>query len=282
MTLDNPTTRTLCRGIHIRIEDLEIRFKPMLSRPVHGGFLRKVRRITPLSAVLVSMLFSLHCTRPRPLVDRPLSPAAPATEKPSRGPVYEESGRASWYGGNGDGFAGRRTASGEIFDPEQLTCAHRTLPFGTTLQVENLDNGKSATLRVTDRGPYIRNRMLDVSRKAAEDLGFLAAGMARVRIQTVDKGGKPVPVDPVLNEGNPFTIQVAALRDPANIERLRQELQAEFGPVNLQEAVDREGKPIKRVQVGSYMTAEEAEKAADLLGKRLRDRGVEPFITRRR
>ena len=279
MHFDIPTTRTLCRGIQIRIEDLEIRFKPVLYRPIRGGFLRKVRRVTPVSAILVTLLFSFHCTRPRPLVSRPAAPEQHPDD--SRGRAFIETGQASWYGGMGDGFAGRRTASGEVFDPDQLTCAHRTLPFGTWVEVENLQNRKVATLRVTDRGPFARGRILDVSRQGAKELDFIAAGTAQVRIRTVDKAGHPVPQDPAISAANPYVVQVAALRDPSNIERLTRELEQEFGPVSLQEAMDREGRSVKRVRVGSFMTMGDAEKAADEIAKRMRDRGVEPFITRR-
>lgn len=84
---------------------------------------------------------------------------------------------ASWYG---PGFAGRPTASGERFDPSQLTAAHRTLPLGTLLRVEF--NGRWIIVRVNDRGPYVKGRDLDLSRAAAEALGILSAGVARVRV----------------------------------------------------------------------------------------------------
>jgi rare lipoprotein A len=89
---------------------------------------------------------------------------------------------ASWYG---EPFHGRLTASGEIYDMEGLTAAHRTLPFGTTVLVENLDSGRSVTLRITDRGPFVGGRMLDVSRRAARELGMMGPGIARVRITVV-------------------------------------------------------------------------------------------------
>lgn len=87
-------------------------------------------------------------------------------------------GVASWYGG---AFHGRRAASGERFDMHAYTAAHRTLPFGTLLLVTNIRNGKTALVRITDRGPYAHGRTLDLSRGAAEALGMLGAGVARVR-----------------------------------------------------------------------------------------------------
>lgn len=94
-------------------------------------------------------------------------------------PGWSQVGNASWYGGK---FHGRATASGETFDMHALTAAHRTLPLGTWIEVTNLENGRHAELRVNDRGPFVRGRILDVSRAAARKLGFLVDGTAKVRI----------------------------------------------------------------------------------------------------
>ena len=88
-----------------------------------------------------------------------------------------ERGSASWYGGV---FHGRRTASGERFDMHALTAAHRTLPFGTLVRVHSLVNGRDVDVRITDRGPFSRNRIIDVSQAAAEELGMLGAGFKEV------------------------------------------------------------------------------------------------------
>lgn len=88
-----------------------------------------------------------------------------------------ERGGASWYG---PGFHGRRTASGEIFDQHAMTAAHRTLPFGTMVRVHSLVNGRDVDVRITDRGPFSRNRVIDVSRAAAEELGMLGLGFKEV------------------------------------------------------------------------------------------------------
>lgn len=94
-------------------------------------------------------------------------------------PGWTQVGNASWYGGK---FHGRATASGETFDMNALTAAHRTLPLGTWIEVTNLENGRHAELRVNDRGPFVQGRILDVSRAAARKLGFLVDGTARVKI----------------------------------------------------------------------------------------------------
>ncbi len=103
---------------------------------------------------------------------------------PHEDPFYDETGIASWYG---DAFAGRPTANGEIFSPDGLTAAHKTLPLPVLVRVTNLQNGKSIVLRVNDRGPFIPGRILDVSENAAELLGFKGDGVARVRVQYVGR-----------------------------------------------------------------------------------------------
>jgi rare lipoprotein A len=93
---------------------------------------------------------------------------------------YDETGIASWYG---EQFHGKYTANGEIFDLNQMTAAHRTLPMPTVVRVTNLDNGRSIEVRVNDRGPYARGRIIDMSRRAAQLLGFEGQGTAKVRVQ---------------------------------------------------------------------------------------------------
>ena len=101
---------------------------------------------------------------------------------PERNLQYDETGIASWYG---DEFAGRLTANGEIFDPEQVTAAHKTLPMPSVVRVTNLDNGRSLVVRLNDRGPYVAGRIIDLSRASARLLGFMKQGTARVRVQVL-------------------------------------------------------------------------------------------------
>ena len=91
-------------------------------------------------------------------------------------------GVASWYGGK---CHGRTTASGEPYDMHAMTAAHPSLPFGTKVRVTNLENGRSVVLRINDRGPYAKRRIIDVSRHAADHLGFRKAGVAKVRVETI-------------------------------------------------------------------------------------------------
>ena len=99
---------------------------------------------------------------------------------PERDLTYDETGIASWYG---DEFAGKLTANGEIFDPEVVSAAHKTLPMPSAVRVINLENGRSLVIRINDRGPFVAGRIIDLSREAARLLGFKEQGIARVRVQ---------------------------------------------------------------------------------------------------
>lgn len=108
-------------------------------------------------------------------------------EEPPPPRAYLEEGLASYYG---PGLAGRPTASGETFNPQKLTAAHRKLPFGTCLRVVNMENGRSVEVRVNDRGPFVRERVVDVSLAAAKQLGMLDKGLVRVRLyRCADRAG---------------------------------------------------------------------------------------------
>jgi len=99
---------------------------------------------------------------------------------PDTVPDWVQQGPVSWYG---PGFQGRRTANGETFDTHDLTMAHRSLEFGSTVRVTNLENGRSVVVRVNDRGPYVRGRVADLSHAAASELGFVDDGVVKARIE---------------------------------------------------------------------------------------------------
>jgi rare lipoprotein A len=108
---------------------------------------------------------------------------AAQTEQAVDNGTFQQEGIASWYGAD---FAGRSTASGEIFDPSQLTAAHPSLPFGTILRVTNQQNNKYVTVRVNDRGPYAAGRIIDVSQAAAEQLDIISTGTAPVKVESLN------------------------------------------------------------------------------------------------
>ena len=124
----------------------------------------------------------------------------------------ELQGLASWYGGK---FHGRLTSSGEVFDTNELTAAHRTLPFGTRVKVTNLENGKSVVVKINDRGPFVEPRILDLSRAAAEELGMVNTGVARVSLEIVD----------FASDRELYAVQVGAYGLAQNAEKARGRLE---------------------------------------------------------
>jgi len=98
---------------------------------------------------------------------------------------HAEKGKACWYGAE---YQGKRTASGEVFDMNKLTAAHRKLPFGTIVRVKNLQNGRTVKVRINDRGPFTRGRIIDLSKAAAAEIGMISGGVVPVRIEVLKWG----------------------------------------------------------------------------------------------
>jgi rare lipoprotein A len=178
---------------------------------------------------------------------------------------YTEDGNASWYG---NPFHGRRASNGEIYDMYKMTAAHRTLPFETMVRVTNLSNGKSTVVRITDRGPFVDNRIIDLSMAAAREIESIGPGVVAVRVEVLSAG-----IDPTSGY---FTVQVGAFRDRANAERLRDRLLASYAPIFIQ-AYDSPDGMFYRVRVGKVSGEDEARQ----FGEQLRDReGFTPMVLR--
>jgi rare lipoprotein A len=170
-------------------------------------------------------------------------------------PGAVQRGVASWYGAD---FHGRRTASGSIYDMHDMTAAHRELPLGSQVEVRNLENGRSVRVEITDRGPFKKGRIVDMSYAAAKDLGMLQKGTAKVELQILELGRGPSGPKTATR----FTVQVGAFRDPRNAESLQQELAARRSDVELKS----DGK-WHRVRVGLFRSLDDAEALrGELLG----------------
>lgn len=167
-----------------------------------------------------------------------------------------EEGNASWYGVP---YHGRRAANGEIYDMYKLTAAHRTLPFETVVRVTDLINHHSTTVRITDRGPFVDNRIIDLSLAAARELDMVAAGVAPVRVEILSSESDPT--------GGYFTVQVGAFLDRGNAERLRDRLAASYSPIFIQQ-FDLPDGLFYRVRVGRIS----GEDAAREFGESLRQK----------
>lgn len=165
---------------------------------------------------------------------------------------FVEEGHASWYG---PGFHGKKTANGERYNQYDMTAAHKILPLGTTVTVTNLENRKSITVRINDRGPFVGDRVIDLSRKGAEKIGMIGKGTARVRIQS--KGTVPNIRDDGDIDGS-FFVQVGAFGVKDNADKLVRELQSKGFTAR---AVRRESNNLWNVQVGPWTDLFGAEKA---------------------
>lgn len=216
---------------------------------------------------LVLLAFALaiasSCSRRKTVKSVPQPPQRSSPRDVTRVATgHTERGLASWYG---DPYHGRRAANGEVFDMNGMTAAHRTMPFGTWVKVDNESNGKHVNVRITDRGPFVADRIIDLSRGAARQIAMIGAGIAMVKLTVID-----APKGAVVER---YGVQVAAWEDRARAEALRKEIGARIGEARM---VERKGEPtLYRVIVGEG-TREEAED----LGRRLRNSGYRGFVTR--
>jgi rare lipoprotein A len=224
---------------------------------------------------LLVLFFLLVACGPRHVViDRRISPAEKQEVKKERfvpEPKIEKReskevqfGVASWYGGE---FHGRPTSSGEIYDMYQLTCAHNTLPLGTVVMVTNIENGRSLELKVNDRGPFVKERILDISYSAAQMLGMWEKGTALVKIEVISPGVEPV---------QRFTLQVGSFADETNAQKLAEQLRKSFENVYVA-TVETLTQKYHRVRVGQFETRE----AALVIAEKLSQMGFKVLVTSR-
>lgn len=187
-----------------------------------------------------------------------------------------ERGIASWYG---NPFHGRQTANGERYDMHQLTAAHKTLPFGTVVEVHNLDNNRRVRVRINDRGPFVRGRIIDLSQAAARKIDMIGPGTAKVELVLVQEPGgvqtaarqpgppptagaeTPTGTRPIAWTG-PWTVQIGAFQEPDRARNLR-DLLARHYP----DATVRSDGTWHKVQIGRYEKRRRAEKLQKELGK---------------
>ena len=184
----------------------------------------------------------------------------PQPSKPARIGATER-GEASWYG---EPYHGRRAASGEIFDMEQLTAAHQTLPFQTWVAVMNLNNGKQVQVRITDRGPFVDGRIIDLSRAAAREIDLLRTGIAPVELRVIEapqvsEVSPSGPTEGPVPSNGEFAVQAGAFRDRSRAEALLASLLKVGGRL-----VPNDGNPpLWRVWVGKDLTLDVATKLAE-------------------
>ena len=173
------------------------------------------------------------------------------TRKASPPESEVQAGVASWYG---HPFDGRLTANGETYDMEKMTAAHRTLPFGTVLRVERLDNGKMTEVRINDRGPFVKDRIIDLSHAAAQAISM--PGIANVRLHVIHT--------PPTRAADAFTVQVGAFSQRPEADQLRARLEHKYGSASL---IYRDRDRIWCVLVGLQPSVESANVLAEQLDK---------------
>ncbi|OGP88884.1 MAG: hypothetical protein A2156_02485 [Deltaproteobacteria bacterium RBG_16_48_10] len=172
-------------------------------------------------------------------------------KRETRGVQY---GIASWYGPD---FHGKPTSSGEIYDMYQLTCAHNTLTLGTTVIITNLENRKSLELKVNDRGPFAKERIIDLSYAAARILGVWEKGTAFVKVETVG---------PWIEEVRRIILQVGSFADEIKAQRLAEQLRKSFDNVHVT-PVETSIQTYYRVRIGPFETRESALSRAEELSQ---------------
>jgi len=206
----------------------------------------------------------------------------------STGLAQTQFGKASFYA---DKFEGRSTASGEKYRHKDLTAAHRSLPFGTKVKVTNVDNNKSVVVSINDRGPYVENRIIDLSKSAAKKLDFLVQGLANVKLEIVDAGsGKEssslnlesatevVPdekefYDFKTTRINPvgFGVQIGTYKELINLMRLSNNLKNSYRKRVVIRVKDINGQKFYSIILGKYSSREKADNFLNLLKKKYPD-----------
>lgn len=207
--------------------------------------------------LLVLVLVAGGCAKKRSRARVPTPPTA-KTATVAGNELY---GYASWYG---HPYHGRKTANGEIYDMNAMTAAHRTLEFGTGVDVTNVENGRQVRVRINDRGPFVDGRIIDLSYAAAREIGMIGPGTALVRLNVAGEMAGRVPP-----ESGRYVVQVGAFRERRLAERLRHELARRHASVTIIQEGD-----LHKVLVG----AESTEAAASSLAERLRQEHLLGFV----
>jgi rare lipoprotein A len=221
-------------------------------------------------SVFLAALLSACATHRTQVIDTPETRGLKGWQKPYKvdGERYDpllshegfvQDGLASWYDDEGP------TSNGESYDKHAMTAAHKTLPLGVYVRVRNKRNGSEVVVRINDRGPFVRERIIDLSMAAAKQVGIIDAGTAPVHIEALGyrstDGAGPAPYHPPKSyDTGDFAIQIAAFTNRENAEQLALRMRNSYGSAGIQDATVK-GTRFFRVRVGSYGSLVKAEKA---------------------
>ena len=227
-----------------------------LAPPKNAPFrANRVSKFISLPTLLIIFFFLLTACAPGRHVVYERRTPPPEKRELRKGESKEaQYGVASWYGAD---FHGKQTSSGEVYDMYQFTCAHNTFPLGTVVMVTNLENGRSLELKVNDRGPFVKERIIDVSYAAAQMLGMWEKGTASVKVEVI--GSAPELVQR-------FTLQVGSFVDETNAQKLAEQLRKSFENVSVT-ALETQTQKYHRVRVGQFDTRESALVVAQKLAQ---------------
>jgi rare lipoprotein A len=209
-----------------------------------------LRRFAILS--FLPLLFLVACSVPP---SRVKLPSAPSSQE-----RVSQTGIASWYG---PGFHGQATASGTIYDQNDLTAAHQTLPLGSRVIVTNLENGDSTEVVINDRGPFAKGRIIDLSFAAGKALGMIGPGTIPVRVEVIDSG--PYKIQSI-RDSLDYTLQVGSFSQLENAQQLRNRLANSYADVSIVPLLAK-GATYYRVQLGTFAGRNAAEERARQLSQ---------------
>ncbi|TVM36113.1 septal ring lytic transglycosylase RlpA family protein [Oceanidesulfovibrio marinus] len=236
-------------------------------RPVPGTLRIPALLLALLALALLASACGSSSVRSTPPSQKP-GTYSKATQRPYtiKGTTYHpiasadgftEEGLASWYG---HPFHGRKTSCGEIYNMNDMTAAHKILPMGTVVRVRDLSSGRSVDVRINDRGPFVRARIIDLSREAARRLGMLEKGTTRVRVSSLSSL-------PQLKDGDlqgRFYVQIGSFTVQQNANRLLAQIRSRYPRSRIQYAVVG-GMSFWRVQAGTFSSLHAAERQSDML-----------------
>jgi peptidoglycan lytic transglycosylase len=227
--------------------------RSMFEQPLtRQNLSRDVQRSRALPLLLLlPLLFIAACSLPPSRVKLPSAPG-------SQGGV-SQTGIASWYG---PGFHGKATASGVIYDQNDLTAAHQTLPLGTRVMVTNLETGSSTEVTINDRGPFAKGRIIDLSFAAGKALGMIGPGTIPVQVEVIDSPSNIQTIRTSLD----YTLQLGSFAQIENAQQLRDKLKSTYADVFI---VPLQSKDVMyyRVQLGNFSNRSAAEERARQLSQ---------------